>query len=60
MSLSSTKMAPSLGRSKPAIILSSVVLPQPDGPSSVTNSPFLNDRSTSRTTVLLPKRLLIS
>ena len=30
---------PLVGRSKPAIIRSVVVLPQPDGPSSVKNSP---------------------
>jgi hypothetical protein len=32
-------MRPPSGRSNPAIIRSSVVLPHPDGPSSVKNSP---------------------
>ena len=35
----SSRMLPPSGRSKPAIIRSSVVLPQPEGPSSVKNSP---------------------
>ncbi len=35
----SSTIRPSVGCSKPAIILSSVVLPQPDGPSSEKNSP---------------------
>ena len=36
---------PSFGRSKPAMMRSSVVLPQPDGPSSVTNSPSADGES---------------
>ena len=35
----STEIVPLVGWSKPAIIRSSVVLPQPDGPSSEKNSP---------------------
>ena len=35
----SSRIAPSSGRSKPAIIRSVVVLPQPEGPSTVKNSP---------------------
>ena len=35
----SMAIVPAVGVSKPAIILSSVVLPQPDGPSSEKNSP---------------------
>jgi len=35
----STAMEPLVGLSKPAIMRSSVVLPQPDGPSSEKNSP---------------------
>ena len=35
----SMKMLPDVGLSKPAIMRSSVVLPQPDGPSSEKNSP---------------------
>ena len=38
-SLPSQVMVPSLGLMKPAMALSSVVLPQPLGPTSVTNSP---------------------
>ena len=46
------------GSSKPPIILSVVVLPQPEGPSKATNSPFRTDREKSSTaTVLLPKTL---
>jgi hypothetical protein len=37
---------PSLGSSSPATIFSSVLLPQPEGPSKVTNSPSRMDRST--------------
>ena len=39
MSLPATRMRPEFGRSKPATMRSAVVLPQPDGPSSETNSP---------------------
>jgi hypothetical protein len=41
-----TSRRPSLGSSMPATIFSSVLLPQPEGPSSVTNSPSAIDRST--------------
>ncbi|CAG9206217.1 hypothetical protein PSAB6_250118 [Paraburkholderia sabiae] len=37
-------MRPRVVSMKPAIICSVVVLPQPDGPSSETNSPFSTDR----------------
>ncbi len=40
-----SSMRPESGRSKPAMILSSVVLPEPDGPSSVKNSPSCTSRS---------------
>ena len=40
MSLPSTVIVPAVGRSKPPIIRSVVVLPQPDGPRNETNSPF--------------------
>src|SRR6218665_4019133 len=42
---------PALGSTKPARIISSVVLPEPDGPSSVRNSPArtLIDTSSSAT-----------
>ncbi len=39
MSTPSTVMVPAVGCSKPAIIRSVVVLPQPDGPRNDTNSP---------------------
>ena len=38
----SSSTSPSSGRSKPAISRSVVVLPEPDGPSSVKNSPCLD------------------
>ena len=44
MSSPSKKICPLVGVSKPAIILKVVVLPQPEGPSKVTNSPFLITR----------------
>ena len=40
---------PALGCSNPAIIRRVVVLPQPEGPSKVKNSPWAISRSTSRT-----------
>ena len=40
MSLPFNKICPDVGRSKPAIIRKVVVLPQPEGPRKVTNSPF--------------------
>ena len=39
------------------MILSAVVLPQPDGPSSERNSPLRTARSTPSTAVMAPKRL---
>ena len=39
-SMPSSMIWPVVGISKPAIILSIVVLPQPDGPSSEKNSPL--------------------
>ena len=47
-SSSPMRTRPASGRSKPAIIRSVVVLPQPDGPSSVTSSPGATVRLTSR------------
>src|ERR1700730_7946096 len=38
-------MVPALGRSSPATILSSVDLPQPEGPTSTVNSPLSMSRS---------------
>ena len=45
MRLFSNKTSPLEGSSKPAIILRVVVLPQPEGPRRVTNSPSLIARS---------------
>jgi hypothetical protein len=39
---------------KPAIMRSVVVLPQPEGPSSVTSSPWRNSRLKSFTTAVVP------
>src|SRR6266581_3718728 len=52
------KISPELGRSRPAIIRSRVVLPHPDGPSSTKNSPARMDRSTPSTAWKSPNRLL--
>src|SRR4030088_1874570 len=51
ISLPSSRIRPSSGISKPAIIRNSVVLPQPEGPSSAKNSPALMS-SDSRSTAL--------
>src|SRR5436305_2978231 len=56
-SFPSRTMRPSSGTSKPAIIRSVVVLPQPLGPSSEKNSPSRIDSVTSRTAAAFPKRL---
>ena len=50
----SISMVPVLGGAKPAIMRSVVVLPQPDGPSSETNSPFLSSREKSATAATAP------
>src|SRR2546421_7469344 len=47
-------MRPSSGRSKPAISRSVVVFPEPDGPSSVKNSPASTSRSTWSTATTSP------
>src|SRR4029453_16977812 len=49
MSSPPSRIAPVSGRSKPAIIRSVVVLPEPDGPSIVKNSPSATCRSTLST-----------
>ena len=53
----SISMRPAVGLMKPAIIRKVVVLPQPDGPSSDTNSPSRRVRSTSATAGTGPKLL---
>src|SRR3954467_416785 len=58
MSAPSTSTLPAEGATRPAIIRSSVVLPQPDGPSRETNSPEATARSTSATASCVPNRLL--
>src|SRR6185437_8442104 len=47
-------IVPLSGCSKPAIIRSVVVLPEPDGPSSVKNSPAATFRSTLSTATTSP------
>src|SRR5215510_1720471 len=54
----STAISPLSGIKKPATRLSSVVLPQPDGPSSVISSPRRISSETSSSAVILPKRLV--
>src|SRR5215210_8960409 len=54
MSLPSTVIAPELGCSKPAIMRSVVVLPQPDGPRNETNSPRSAARLKSSTATNSP------
>ncbi len=53
-SLPSSTMLPPVGSTKPAIICSVVVLPQPDGPSSDMNSPRFTDRLRSCTATVSP------
>ena len=43
------RISPEVGMSKPAIMRSVVVLPQPDGPRKVTNSPRFTSRLKSCT-----------
>ena len=58
MSLPSTLMLPESGYSKPAIMRSVVVLPQPDGPRNEMNSPRSADSSKSSTAVKAPNDFL--
>ena len=51
--------SPASGRSRPAMMRSSVVLPQPDGPSRATTVPGATSRSTSWSTSTAPKRFSI-
>src|SRR5262249_5884940 len=52
----SRTMWPPVGPSKPAMRRSVVVLPQPDGPSKVTNSPWAMASEASSTAVTAPSR----
>ena len=49
ISVSSSRICPALGSTKPAIDIRIVVLPDPDGPSSVRNEPRSMSRSTPST-----------
>src|SRR5262245_17871354 len=53
-------MRPASGRSNPAIKRSVVVLPEPDGPSRVKNSPGAMSRSTPSTATTSPYALRTS
>src|SRR5438045_5793353 len=55
---SAIRMCPAVGALKPAAIMSVVVLPDPLGPSNVTNSPGATSRSTCATAVTSPYRLV--
>ena len=54
----SSRMWPSVGTSKPASMRSVVVLPHPDGPSRLKNSPFGIARSMLSTAVKSPNRFV--
>src|SRR5215831_18505614 len=54
----SMAISPLSGIRKPPTRLSSVVLPQPDGPSSVISSPRRTSSETSSSAAVLPKRLV--
>lgn len=49
-----TSMAPPDSGSSPAMALSSVDFPQPDGPTRLTNSPCATSKDTSRTASTSP------
>ena len=53
-SLPSIKIFPSLASSSPAIMRKVVVLPQPEGPSSVVSDPASQRNETSSTAVTAP------
>src|SRR5947207_241981 len=57
---SPNRMSPPSTGEKPAIMRSSVVLPQPDGPSSVNSSPSPISSETWSTAVAAPNRLVTS
>src|SRR5215472_8022001 len=54
MSEPSSRILPSVGRSKPAMSRSVVVLPQPEGPSSEKNSPASIETSIPSTAITSP------
>ena len=49
-----SRISPRVGRSKPASMFSVVVLPEPDGPSSVRNSPCATSSVSPRTASVRP------
>jgi hypothetical protein len=53
-SVPASSTVPASGRSKPAISRNVVVLPEPDGPSSVKNSPRRTSRSMPSTAATSP------
>ncbi|MCY1307319.1 hypothetical protein D9M70_572320 [compost metagenome] len=53
----SMKISPFVGSSRPAIMRNVVVLPQPDGPSSMKNSPSSMVKLEERTAVKAPNSL---
>src|SRR6476620_8303948 len=55
MSRPASRIVPDVGVSSPATILSVVVLPQPDGPSSAKKEPLGTSRSRSSTALKAPK-----
>src|SRR5712692_6068389 len=54
------RTSPDVCRSRPAMILRKVVLPQPDGPSSTRNSPSQADKLTPSRAATSPKSFLMS
>src|SRR5207244_1021228 len=56
----SKRTSPRSGQSSPAMMRSSVVLPDPDGPSSASSSPDSMSRLTLSRAVKAPKRLVTS
>ena len=53
----STRTSPDVGGSRPEISLSSVDLPQPDGPTTTKNSPSLMWKSSGRSDGTSPSRV---
>src|ERR1700688_1322197 len=58
MSSPSSRIRPSLGGPQPARRRNSLVLPQPEGPSSAKNSPWLMSSVSALTAATAPKRLV--
>src|SRR4051812_6870917 len=58
--LPSSRISPVVGFSNPASIISVVVLPEPEGPRRVKNSPRSMSRSSSSTTRAVPSYVLLT